>query len=163
MKIVGIVLRSKYEDALETLRKMPCTTVLVDCRYVPTLRTLEVVYDLAKRGWEQGFARARNFAVEFLRWYSGRKQIRDAIEVGFKPEHRSYVAIVECEEALEALKQHFEIVEDVESLIEECFDLELTKRFYNITEEELRCSQGGSVREKVERSIISRSNTLFLD
>ncbi len=162
MQVVGLILKRACREPLKLLESLPCNAVLIDCRYVPTARTVEIVYELAKRGVSQGFGRARNFAVEVLRWYSGKRQIRDAIEVGFKPEWGMYVAAVECGEALNALRKCFDVV-DAEKLIEQCFDPEATKRFYGITDAEIASSLGASVRERFERSIIARANTLFLE
>lgn len=79
MMVIGAQGRLDVEDALKRGREEGLSLQILDARWVCGREHLEVAYEHARRAFEEKRNVSESMEMEFLRYASCRRQIRDAI------------------------------------------------------------------------------------
>jgi KEOPS complex subunit Cgi121 len=133
------------------------TVQAFDARYVVGRAHLARAVEVARRERERGNAIADDPGVEILLYAAGRRQIRDALEMGVAEGTSPVVAVVVGGDETQAATDLRHLFEPAETLGE--YDPERVRSFFDISEQELDATAGGLadlVCERVAMLVIDR-------
>ncbi|MFC7059332.1 KEOPS complex subunit Cgi121 [Halovenus salina] len=116
------------------------TVQAFDARYVVSRDHLNRAVEVAHRERDRGNAIAEDPGVEILLYAAGRRQIRDALEMGISKGTSPVVAVVVGGDETAAAGDLRELLEPGETLGE--YDPERVRSFFDISERELDATTG---------------------
>lgn len=86
MKIVGAIGTINVEKILEEAKSSSCSLQILDAKFVVGIKHIEIAYERTQRSFANGTNNCKSFEMEFLRYVSCERQIKNAIKkVGAKP------------------------------------------------------------------------------
>ena len=134
-----------------------CAVTAFDARYVAGRRHLEVAVERANRAFERDDAIADDRGIEILLYAAGRRQIRQALEMGVPEGPGPVVVVVEGGEEAEAAAKVEGLVEPADVLGAER-DEGRIRAFFGITEPELAATDAS-----LELLVIERVSLLAVE
>lgn len=131
-----------------------CAVQAFDADYVAGREHIEAAVTHANRSFERGEAIADERAVEILLYAAGRRQIRQALEMGVSEGEQAIVVVVDCADGADGSEA--DAADDVAALLSERETLggdpETLAAFFDVSDRELVTAAGdlaGVVRERV--------------
>ncbi|MGQ4891968.1 MAG: KEOPS complex subunit Cgi121 [Candidatus Njordarchaeia archaeon] len=149
----------KFIDKIKKLEEKNIYIQPIPCDYIMDTELIEIAAKLAIKDFELGINKAKKISTEFLLRFTGRSQIREAIEEFFQPNQQTFMIVVfsdteelNMETLINELKQHGEPEEGCKKNLNAICDK------FNILEEEIRAVKrpGESKEDAVKKILLER-------
>tara|TARA_A100001037_G_scaffold298435_1_gene322152 strand:+ start:7969 stop:8460 length:492 start_codon:yes stop_codon:yes gene_type:complete len=148
---------SSFLDDLSSISdKYQCIIQSLDARYVAGTSHLSLAAKYSKRAFDRGETIAKDPAIEFILYASGRRQINRAMEMCIGPETTEIVIITYGEKEKEASDSLRELIIPTD-VINPIQNMDVIRTFFNITMAELEVTSND-----IESLVLERVSLLNL-